>query len=229
MGGKKGGRLESYVKAVEAAGGIPRRLVPLGEAGNLDLQLNILAGLLLTGGGDIDPLHYGEEPQQCLGTIEPARDRYELCLTQLAAERKMPILGVCRGMQVLNVALGGSLHQDISTAIKGALKHRQEAPVWYPTHSIRIGEGSKTHKILGAKSIRVNSLHHQAVDRAGENLIIAAKSKGDGVVEAIEGKGNLPYLGVQWHPEALQANDFSTAIFRWFVSTAREYGQKGTL
>ncbi len=226
MGGQQGSRLASYVMAVETAGGVPLILVPLRDTANLEYQVELIDGLLLTGGVDIDPRHYGEEPHQCLGTIEPDRDGYEIPLTRRAVEKKMPLLGICRGMQIMNVALGGSLHQDIATALKRTIKHRQEAPNWYATHSIVIEENTNTQRILGAKSIRVNSFHHQAINKPGEDLIVAARSETDGVVEAIEGTGNLPFLGVQWHPEALRGEESSTAIFHWFISAAGGYSRK---
>jgi len=208
-----------YIRSVEASGGLPVLLPPVDDAlvGTLAGHLD---GLLLPGGGDLDPVHFGEEPQSGLGSIAPAQDALELGLVAAMKELGKPVLGLCRGAQVINVALGGTLHQDIRGA--GVLKHFQEAPRWYPTHGIEVVGGSLLAELLGAGSLRVNSFHHQAVARPAPGVAVSARSA-DGIVEGIEDEEGR-FLGVQWHPEWLWENEPRfLALFEWLV---RESGRR---
>jgi len=196
------GMTRDYVRAVELGGGLPV-LVPVLDAEEaVSALLDVLDGLVLAGGGDLDPQRFGEEPLPQLGEVDPERDAFELALARLAMERDMPVLGICRGMQVLNVAAGGTLYQDIPSQVPRALLHDQTAPRWYPCHEVRIEEETQLAAILGAPSLRVNSFHHQAVKVVAPQFRVSAKAK-DAVVEGIESRENRFVLGVQWHPECM--------------------------
>ncbi|MEW6546967.1 MAG: gamma-glutamyl-gamma-aminobutyrate hydrolase family protein [Bacillota bacterium] len=192
-----------YAAAVEAAGGIPVVLPVLApeKAGEV---LAHLQGLLLSGGVDVDPSHYGEDPLPGLGRVTPERDAFELALAREALALGVPVLGVCRGVQVLNVAAGGTLYQDLGSQMGNVLKHRQEAPRWHESHSVRLDPGSRLAAILGVPEVRVNSFHHQAVREVAGGLRAVAWAP-DGVIEAVEATGtdHRFALGVQWHPEEM--------------------------
>lgn len=192
-----------YCRAVEAAGGVPVLLPPLRPGPAVGRVAAAVDGLILAGGGDIDPRFFGEEPLPETGRIEPERDLFEISLVRRALAAGMPLLGICRGMQVLNVACKGDLYQDISLIGGGRrFKHRQTAPRWYPTHEIHINPETLLFGITGQRRLRVNSFHHQAVRRLGTGLRAAARAR-DGVVEAVEHKEAAFALGVQFHPEAM--------------------------
>ena len=216
----------SYVVAIEHAGGTPI-LLPMAQNESCIADfIEIIDGLLLSGGVDVDPLFYGEEPRPGLGRIDVAKDRVETSLIAKAIEIGLPILGICRGIQMLNVAAGGTLYQDISTSCDGALKHRQEAPGSYATHAIEIQEGSRLLEILGHPTIRVNSFHHQAVREPAPGFMISAVSR-DGIVEGVEKTRGSFAIGVQFHPERMWQNTPPIAdLFVAFVSAAQEYGCK---
>ncbi len=182
-------------------------IIPVVEELNLLRHLmTMVDGLMLIGGPDIDPVHYDQTAHPGLRQVTPERDKMELTVTQWALRRQLPILAICRGIQVLNVAAGGSLWQDIESQVPGAQKHDQ-----YPdnredhlAHSVDIEPGSRLAAICRQTRLDVNSLHHQAIDRIGQGLSVVARS-GDGIVEAVEGKGDAWVVGVQWHPEWLIA------------------------
>lgn len=204
----------AYVRAVERAEGIPV-VLPVQRPERASAILPVLHGLLLSGGGDIDPRLFGEEPRPGLGRIDPERDAWELALVRAALAAGLPLLAVCRGMQVLNVAAGGTLYQDIPRELPAALKHVQDAPRWHPTHSVRILPGSRLAALLGLTQengieVPVNSFHHQAVRQVAPGLQAVAIAR-DGVIEAIEAVGDTGetgtpgrfVVGVQWHPEGM--------------------------
>lgn len=201
---------EAYVRAVFTAGGLPILLPPVGDGLTLEppveAWLEGLDGLLLPGGGDVDPVFFGEEPRPGLGDVEPERDVLELALVQAALAAGLPILGVCRGCQVLNIAAGGSVYQDLPGELPGVLKHRQAAPMWYPTHLVQVEPGSRLAQLLGVTELRVNTSHHQAVKRVAPGWVVTARAA-DGVVEGIELPKHPFALGVQWHPEAMVERD----------------------
>lgn len=209
-----------YADAVYRAGGMPLILPFLQADTEIQELLSHVDGLLLAGGGDVDPSWFGEEPHPNLGRVDPQRDAFEILLTHLALAREVPILAICRGIQVLAVAGGGALYQDIPSQIKGALQHYQKAPEWYPAHAIHVKPGSKLARVLQASSARVNSYHHQSVKVLPRGFQVAAEA-GDGVVEAIEGLHHRFALGVQWHPETMWEKDpLALRLFAGLVDAA---------
>lgn len=207
----------TYVESVRLAGGLPF-IIPLtvDTAQIADIVANI-DGLVLTGGEDVSPFLFGEEPHKNLGTVVPDRDIFDIELCRAAIKAGKPVLAICRGEQVLNVALGGSLYQDIPTQVEGAVQHSQKAPRDYGSHTIRIAENSLLYKLLGVNEIKVNSFHHQGVKDLGKDLKVTATAP-DGVIEAIEIEG-APVLGVQFHPEGFvyAGNLTFLPIFEWVV------------
>lgn len=188
-----------YVRMVEQAGGIPVILPETVDDESLAAIENLCAGFLFSGGGDIDPLHWGDLAGPNMGEIEPGRDRFELSLARRAFYKSKPALGICRGSQLLNVAAGGSLIQHL----EGGLCHDQNAPRHYPIHDIVVEEGSLLHSILQVKTLRVNSFHHQAIHRPGAGLLVNARSH-DEIAEGLESSSHSFWLGVQWHPECMR-------------------------
>ena len=199
---------DDYVRSVETAGGLPLVLAP-GTPEDAPVLLDHLDGLLLTGGADIDPGLYGESRHQSVTRVFPERDALELALCREALGRDMPLFAICRGHQVLNVATGGTLIQDLPSQWKGAasVDHDPDVERWSPAHEVRILPGTRLREILGRDRVAVNSFHHQAVKKAGRSAVVSAYSEGDDVVEAIEVPGRRLALGVQWHPEAFWDKD----------------------
>lgn len=206
---------EDYIRAVKTVGGYPVLLFP--EEG-----LPYLAdGILLSGGGDIDPLLFGEEPLQESGEISPLRDSYELALCREALAQNIPLLGICRGMQVMNIAAGGSIYQDIQVQTTSDLKHSQQAPRHYGTHSIQLQPDTMLAQLFGTLTATVNSFHHQAVARLGTGFVASAVSR-DGLAEAIEHTENSFACGVQWHPEAMHTAQ-QQQLFQSFINAAIQF------
>ena len=197
---------DDYVRSVETAGGLPLVLAP-GSPEDVPLLLDHLDGLLLTGGADVDPGLYGETPHETVTRVIPERDALEIALCREALRRDMPLLAICRGQQVLNVATGGTLIQDLPSQWKGAVDHDPDGERWSPAHDVRILPGTRLREILGRERVAVNSFHHQAVKEAGQGAVVSAYSEGDDVVEAIEVPGRRLAVGVQWHPEAFWDKD----------------------
>ena len=212
---------DDYVRAVEKAGGLPVILAP-GPVEHVGDLLGRLDGLLLSGGSDIDPERYGEDPHQTVEGVNPERDAFELAISREALARDFPLLAICRGHQVLNVAMGGTLVQDIPSQIQGALDHDPKKERWEPAHEVRILPGTRLRSILGRDRVAVNSIHHQAVGTPGQGLVVSACSVGDDVVEGIELPTRRFVVGVQWHPEAFwdQPRDFQ-ALFSALVDASR--------
>ena len=217
---------KDYVSSVISAGAVPLMIPMEDSEENLRQTLELVDGMIFSGGHDIAPIRYGEEPHQKLQDICPERDEFDFLLYRLAKEHSLPILGICRGFQLMNVSEGGKLYQDLSLKNTESLKHSQGHGPSVPTHTVKVESGSKFYKILGKEEIRVNSFHHQAVKSTSENVAISGKAL-DNVVEAIELK-NYPFgLGVQFHPEMLQAKEEDMKkIFAALVSAAKEYREK---
>ena len=225
--GDKGCELaEAYSSSIEAAGGIPVVIPASANATMLLSLLDRLDGIVLTGGADINPLFTGEEPVPGLGSINAHRDRGELLLTQLAFDRQIPMLGICRGIQTLACALGGSVYQDLNTCYPHSgdlLKHSQNAARHVATHYVSFDEGSVLNRLFGER-LAVNSFHHQALKETGEHLRVVARSS-DGVIEAVESTEGKSILGVQWHPESfiMVGDRTMMPLFKWFVDEADSY------
>jgi len=215
-----------YVASVHRAGGLPAVLTPLshGKAGCAEM-MERFDGLLLTGGVDVHPRHFGCQPRPGIGVVCPERDAFELALARWALEAGFPVLGICRGSQVLNIAAGGTLIQDLDThSRESAVAHRQTAPSSTDWHDVRLVEGTVLAAIAARETaaggiLRVNSLHHQSVDKLAPGWIVSATAP-DGVVEAIEKPGVAFALGIQWHPECLTEHGFlfealAEAAARW--------------
>jgi len=207
---------DRYYKQVVAAGGTPLMIPPVANKDVIINTLDHIDGLLLTGGGDYNPLWGNEEPSPKLHSINAERDLPELLITRLAYNRQIPMLGICRGIQTLALALGGKVIQDIDSEIK----HSQEAERSLTTHSVIIKKDSTLFNIYGEEKIFVNSFHHQAVGDTGSRFNVVAKSK-DGITEAIESSEFKPIIGVQWHPEWLEEEGLK--LFKWLVGNAESF------
>jgi len=211
---------EGYYKSILRAGGVPVILPPLSDIDVIINTLEHLDGLLLSGGGDYDPHYAGEEPWPKLGDINPERDLPELFITELAYNRQIPIMGICRGIQTLAMALGGHVRQDISDIT--TIKHSQDEDRSVATHSVTVEKDSTLYRIYGKTQLDVNSFHHQAVDDPGSRFRAIARSE-DGIIEAMESTEYKSIIGVQWHPECLAEEGLP--LFRWLVSEAAAYRQ----
>lgn len=211
----------NYFRAVEKAGGTPVMLPFVASEEAAGAVLARLDGLLLSGGVDVDPRLYGELPLPQLGRIDPERDAAELAFIRVAMEQQLPLLAICRGIQSLAVAMGGSLYQDIPRQLPGAMKHSQEAPRWADTHGVRLVPGSHLEQLLGAGEVAVNSFHHQAVKGVPAGFVVSATAD-DGVIEGIECPRHPFAVGVQWHPEEFtQHSSVFDGLFRGLVDAAR--------
>lgn len=213
---------DRYYKQVVDAGGTPMLIPPVSDPEVIINTLENIDGLLLTGGGDHNPLWAGEEPQKELHGINATRDLPELLITRLAFNRQIPMFGICRGMQTLAFALGGRVAQDINAT----LKHSQEADKSEPTHSVILSPESMIRDIYGTEQIFVNSFHHQAISDTGPHFKATASSP-DGIIEAMESTEHKLILGVQWHPEWL--GDEGQKLFKWLVNRASEFSMAKSL
>lgn len=207
------------VKAIELAGGMPVLLPFLINEKDIEELVHRIDGLYLTGGYDIDPTLFGEEPHPKLGTIIPARDKFEIAMVHKMRELKKPILGVCRGCQIMNIAVGGDMYQDIYSQIDDQLlQHSQKAPKEHGSHYVNVREDSLLNQLTGKTKLTVNSRHHQANRYIPEGFQVSGKAT-DGIIEAIEGTDDLFFLGLQWHPEnmAITGMDESKKIYQGFI------------
>ena len=217
------GRIDDYVTSVEKSGAVARVLEVSESPRALVAELD---GVLFTGGGDIDPVFYGEPRHPEVYDAEPGRDEFEIDLARRAMDADVPVLAICRGSQVLNVAAGGTLIQDIPSAMTTELPHSVDVPKDCVAHDIRVARGSRLHEVLGsavdaACACRVNSRHHQSVARLGGGLVATAIAP-DGVIEGIEVPAARFCVGVQWHPENFWRSGEFRPLFDAFVGAARE-------
>lgn len=225
---------EQYYMSVVRAGGTPVIIPPVADKDVIINTLDKIDGLVLTGGGDINPLWAGEEPSPRLHGINHMRDKAELLTVRLAYNRQIPMLGICRGIQTLVTALDGEVDQDIAESFAAAhgagraaaaaghslIKHSQDADRSEPTHTVRISRESVLYSLYKTETLAVNSIHHQAVRASGRRFSVSAKAP-DGVIEAIESSKFKPFIGVQWHPEWL--GESGQVLFRWLVDRARDF------
>jgi putative glutamine amidotransferase len=213
---------QAYINAISRAGGLPVIIpIGIGEQGAIDL-VDTLDGILFTGGGDIDPVHFNGEPHPRVYGIEPERDRLEFTLLKAVLDRHIPFLAICRGIQVLNVAFSGTLHTHIQDQLPEAMKHD-----WFPgyprdkiAHSVSLTCGSILNNIFDEDDIQVNSLHHQGIDKVGNGLEAIAFAP-DGLVEGLVVNGEKFALGVQWHPECLPDDAGTQNLFKKFVDSCK--------
>ncbi len=212
---------EDYLRSVEQAGGVPVLLPPVAPEQAAHL-LERLDGVLLSGGGDLDPSLYGQKPHRRLGRVDRRRDDFELALAREALERDLPILAICRGPQLLNVATGGTLLQDIPSELEGAGEHDAPGGRRRRSHVVELLPYTRLRAILGRDTVAVNSFHHQAVDRLGSGLCAAGRCPEDGVVEALEAVDHRFVVAVQWHPESFWDQPVSfQALFAAHVEACR--------
>ncbi len=220
------GQNQAYVHALQEAGALVA-LIPPGDIKHARELAERLDGLLLPGGVDVDPTFYGERPVEQVSTTDPIRDELEIGVFKAATEGGKPVFGICRGQQLINVALGGTLYQDLSSQLTlehddEAVPHRTERELGrdFLGHEIEISPGSRLHRIVGQTGLRVNTFHHQAVKSLAAGLLVTATSP-DGVIEGLE-TADGRVLAVQCHPEELTHLDWAAALFRAFVEQARQ-------
>lgn len=212
-----------YYSAIEEAGGVPVLLPNLVNITLIDEILNLLDGLLMSGGYDVHPRYFGEEILKSKVKITPDRDRFELALVKKARARKIPILGICRGHQLINVAFGGTLYQDISLRKEFTLEHKiKQSSRFKKRHKVIIKEGSKLFSILRKKEIEVNTSHHQLIKKIAPGFAASALSREDGVIEALESLEDNYLLSVQWHPEVPYDEKNSKLLFASLIESSKK-------
>ena len=213
----------AYIRALESAGLVPVVVAPFAEPATAVRILDAVSGLVLTGGEDVDPSHYGESPHPELGPVNSARDVTELALFAAARDRALPTLAICRGIQVVNVGLGGTLVQDLPSQRDAVRAHELDDTRGKRVHEVSIDPQSRLASVVGTRSLGVNSIHHQAIDRLGESLRVTATAD-DGVIEGVESNDPLWWMvGVQWHPEELTATPepWDRRVFAAFADACR--------
>ncbi len=213
-----------YATSIQGAGGLPLLIPTLTDAACLDAYIDRLDGLLFSGGdADVDPARFGEDPVRELRLITPERDEMEIELFHRAFERDLPVLAICRGIQVVNVAAGGSLIQDIPSQVTDAIGHYPRGMDMHLLyHGVQLESGSRVHEIFGTTDLRVNSFHHQAVQTVAPGFRVTARSS-DGVIEAVEAPNKRFMVGIQWHPETLTAgHPHFLNLFKAFVAACAE-------
>ena len=216
-----------YLSSLKRAGGTPRQLDPAKD--RLPDVLDDCDGVLLTGGADIDPKYYGAAERHPTTKPDPSRDEYELALARAALARDMPLFAICRGVQLLNVAAGGTLVQDIPSERPSAVVHRLREPPTSTPHTVEVRANTALASLLGpagrSSAVPVNSRHHQAIDEVAPAFAVSASAP-DGIVEAIERPGATFCLGVQWHPENYWRTGEFSSLFKGFVDAARRWSRR---
>lgn len=230
---ESGGRPEratlnaSYLRAIDRAGGLPLLIAPQFGVHTIEALMATARGLVLTGGGDVSPELYGEKPHPASAGVSRERDAMELEALRVALERGLPVLAICRGMQVLNVAMGGSLYQDLPTQCPSPINHAQTNDGTTPrdavTHDATLAEGSRLSTVLGGTVVGVNSMHHQGIREPGDGIVVTAITS-DGVIEGVEMPGERWVLGVQWHPEELvDSQEHARRLFDTFMAVCEPH------
>ena len=208
----------AYVSAIEGAGGIPLLIPYVTAEETVSEYVSLCDGIFFTGGADIDPTHYGESPSEALGPLQRNRDELDLRALCAALKVNVPILAICRGMQLINVALGGTLYQDLPSEYKTEIPHKQTEP----SHSVNICVGTPLYTLVG-KKMQANSFHHQAIKRLGKGLRVMANAD-DGMIEAVYLEGERYLRGYQWHPERLfETSEDNRRIFEDFIAASSKY------
>ena len=216
---------DDYIQAVLAGGGVPLLVPVIGDEAAIEAQVALLDALVISGGWDVDPLLWGEEPHTKLGDTLPERDAFDLALIRAARKKGIPILGICRGIQILNVAGGGTLYQDVSEQPRCTVRHWQPAHPAQPTHTVETVAGSLIAGLVGP-SVVTNSFHHMTLKDIAPGYRVTARAK-DGTVEAIESIEGSPVLGVQWHPEMMHRTSAAMLrLFEWISGTFSPSGKK---
>lgn len=224
---------EGYVRAIESVGLVPLLVPPLERAGDADAIAARVAGILVTGGVDVDPARYGQTRHASVDQPDTRRDATEIALVHAARDRGIPLLGICRGCQVMNVAMGGTLIQDLPTAFAGGagvLDHSQKQARDARVHAIRLESDSRLAQSVGAEQFSANSFHHQAPDAIGDGLRVVGRAP-DGVIEGIESaSADWWAVGVQWHPEELTGSreNWDRSLFAAFAAAVRDYAAATT-
>lgn len=211
----------TYVESLRRAGAVPVLIPPQPE--NADELVESLDGILLAGGFDCDPELYGEEPHPTVETMDSRRQSNDMSLARASRERGIPTLGICLGLQMMNVAAGGTLVQDIDSELETEIQHASE-PEDRARHDVLIDKGTRLSGIVGERELNVNSSHHQAIRQVGQGLRVTAHAP-DGVVEGLEDPRHPFYVGVQWHPEDMKGEDSAGSIFGAFVDAARKFAE----
>lgn len=211
----------TYMRAIERAGGIPVVVPPLAED-CIQPLLDNAAGVCLSGGPDLDPVAYGAHRHSLAGPSWRALDRFELALAQAADARGLPMLAICRGLQVLNVARGGTLHQHLPDVVGDRIVHRQHEPGTQPTHAVRLSAAGRLSTIVATRHTMVNSFHHQAIAVLGDRLVATGWAD-DGTIEAVEAADREFVMAVQWHAETLVECEGNAALFGAFIAAARRF------
>jgi putative glutamine amidotransferase len=212
----------SYIESLRRAGAVPVLIPPQPE--NAEVIVEGLDGIVLAGGDDCDPAVYGEARHPAVEPMDPRRQSNELTLARIARERRIPTLGICLGVQMMNVAAGGTLIQDIDSELRTDIEHASAASDRH-RHDVIIEQGTHLAEIVGEQELDVNSSHHQAIRHVGEGLRVTAQAP-DGIIEGLEDPGHPFYIGVQWHPEDMAGEGSATALFDAFVDAARTYSEK---
>jgi putative glutamine amidotransferase len=212
----------AYVDAVVAAGGLPVLVPAVLSDEHLAHYVEMMDGFVLTGGADISPSRYGQDPHPTVSLLHPRREAFDFLFLERALATGKPVLGICLGMQQMNVLKGGSMIQDIPSQTTTTIDHRPSQPIGQHAHDIEVIPGTRLHALLGTTALRVNSLHHQACIVSPESNIVVSALAPDGIVEAIELPDHPFALGVQWHPESLASEEPHLNLFRALVEQAAE-------
>lgn len=217
---------QDYVQAISQAGGVPIILPVINSEDAISKYVELIDGLVLSGGYDVHPHFYGEEPHPLLDASYPDRDDFEIKLTHLTQQVRKPILGICRGLQILNVAFGGTLYQDLTLHSSDTLQHNQKVRIDHPIHTVKLEEGTILREIMNQSSIGTNSLHHQSIRLLANGFIVNARTT-DGIIEGIEKMDESFILAIQWHPELMYERD--EKMFQLFHAFIRASSRKGIL